>query len=138
MCAISGKTLAEASRVLRSGGKVFAATPNRFSLGPDPQTGIWCGSWLPEGWTAAMVRRQGGIPPVRHLLSARELNRLLTEAGFSGVEVYLPHIPAAQRAGFPAPVRAMVSGYEVAARMPVSRAVLRRIGPLLHVVARKP
>lgn len=76
------RTLEEARRVLFSSGCVFLATPNRFSAGPDPQTGIWCGSWLPERWTAAIVRRQGGIPPVRHLLSESELLFLLLEAGF--------------------------------------------------------
>jgi SAM-dependent methyltransferase/uncharacterized protein YbaR (Trm112 family) len=133
-----GKALGELCRVLRPGGRLFVATPNRFSVGPDPHTGIWCGSWLPDAWTAAIVRRQGGIPPVRRLLSPGGLRNLLEESGFADIQISLPRIPPAQRAGFSIPVRAMVAGYEVAAGMPISRAVLEKIGPLVHAVARKP
>jgi SAM-dependent methyltransferase len=132
------RALEEARRVLYKSGCVFVATPNRFSAGPDPQTGIWCGSWLPERWTAARVRRQGGIPPVRRLLSESELAILLFEAGFDCVKLFRPQIPVAQRARLSAIQRGMVQAFEVGSRIPGVTQVLRRVGPLLHAVARRP
>jgi len=130
------KTLVEARRVLRSGGALFVATPNRLSVGPDPHTGVWCGSWLPAKWTAAIVRRQGGIPPLRRLLSATQLARLLAEEGFNEIVIFLPKIPAGQRARFSPFLRRLVSLYETGARLQISRQILHRIGPLLQAVAR--
>jgi SAM-dependent methyltransferase/uncharacterized protein YbaR (Trm112 family) len=132
------RVLGELRRVLRPGGRLFVATPNRFSIGPDPQTGVWCGSWMPDTWTAAIVRRQGGIPPLRRLLSAAGLRRLLRVSGFTDIRVFLPRIPAALRAGLSPALRQVVNVYEAALRLPMSRQALRGIGPLLHAVARKP
>ncbi|MCP4424556.1 MAG: class I SAM-dependent methyltransferase, partial [Chloroflexi bacterium] len=54
------QTFAECYRVMRPGGRLFVATPNKFSLGPDPHTGLLAGGYLPKSWTAAYVRKQGG------------------------------------------------------------------------------
>jgi ubiquinone/menaquinone biosynthesis C-methylase UbiE/uncharacterized protein YbaR (Trm112 family) len=129
--------LREVLRVTQSGGRVFLATPNRFSIGPDPQTGIWAGSLLPLSWTQALVRRQGGLPPQRHLLSQWSLRRLLREAGFVDAHIFLPGLPQ-ERGHFPAAVRAAMSAYDVARRLPWSRHLLHLIGPILHAVTRKP
>jgi len=124
-------------RVLKHNGRFFVATPNRFSLGPDPQTGIWAGSLLPESWTAALVRRQGGVPPKRHLLSAGGLERRLLRAGFQEIRVYPPAIASEQRAHFSSAMRAIIALYDLARKMPGVRALLRLIGPLLHAVAKR-
>lgn len=129
--------LAEICRVTRPQGALFVATPNRFSIGPDPHTGVWAGSLLPASWTAAIVRRQGGIPPKRHLLSAGELRRLLHSAGFRDVKLFLPTIPAAQRTHFSSLMRMVIGAYDLARRLPVSRHLLHWIGPLFQAVARK-
>jgi len=131
------QALDEMLRAMKPGARLFIATPNRFSIGPDPQTGIWAGSLLPESWTAAIVRRQGGIPPIRRLLSAGQLSRLLSEAGFLGIKVYLPPISAEQRAHFPAPVRAAIALYDAARQLPILRELLRLFGPLLHAVGQR-
>ncbi|MGH7818617.1 MAG: methyltransferase domain-containing protein [Candidatus Binatia bacterium] len=128
---------AESRRVLRPGGRLFASTPNRFSLGPDPHAGLWAGGWLPERWVAAYVRRMGGIPPRRRLLSAAALRRLLREAGFEP-EIRLPDVSSAQRKHFGAGVNLLVGGYHLAKRLPGARALLLRIAPVLHAIARKP
>lgn len=131
------KALAQCHRVLIPTGRLFVSTPNRFSLGPDPQVGIWAGGILPERWLAAYVERQGGIPPKRRLLSARSLSALIHQAGFCHPEVMLPDITNGQRDHFGKGMQVMIDVYQTAKRLPVSRQALQLIGPLLHAVAEK-
>ena len=132
------RALAECYRVMKQTGYLYVATPNRLSLGPDPHMGLWAGGYLPDRWIAAYVRLQGGIPPKRQLLSARSLTRLLLEADFRSTQVYLPNVSAAQRSQFGKGLQGLIDLYHVARRLPVSRQILRWIGPLLHAVAQKP
>jgi len=128
----------QAYRVLAQGGWLFAATPNRFSLGPDPHAGIWAGGWLPASVVAWWVRRKGGVPPERRLLSRRSLVHLLEGAGFADVRVRVPVIPQAQREGFSGPLLAIIDACNAAARNAAGATILSAIGPLLHATARKP
>ncbi len=130
------RALAEMHRVTQPGGRLFLATPNRFSIGPDPQTGLWAGSLLPLKWTQAMVRRQGGLPPQRHLLSAGQLRRLLHDAGFQHERIFLPGVPT-ERGSFPLAVRAGMAAYDAARRLPFARHLLNLIAPIIHAVVRK-
>lgn len=130
-------SLREAHRVIKSDGAVFVATPNRRGIGPDPQTGIPCGSFLPEKLTAALVRRAGGVPPKRRLLSAGELRRLLQGAGFSAIRLFLPEISVRQRSHFSGMMRMAIDAYELARTLPLSRQLLFACGPLLLATARK-
>lgn len=130
------RSLAEVFRVTKPGGRMFLATPNRFSIGPDPQTGIWGGSLLPLSWTQAIVRRQGGLPPQRNLLTAGRLRRLLRDAQFCEPVIYVPGVPA-ERSHFPLAMRVAMGAYEAARRLPVARQFLRWIGPILHAVTYK-
>ncbi len=129
--------LSECHRVLCPSGSLALSTPNRFSLGPDPHTGVWGGSWLPDRWVASIARRHGGIPPRRNLLSARSLARKIEEAGFAAPTIVVPDIPPAQRRRFGTGTRLLIDAYRIARRLPVTRAILRLIGPLLHAVAAK-
>ena len=130
-------SLRECNRVMQPGGSIYIATPNRFSIGPDPHTGIWMGSFLPERWTADRVRKQGGIPPVRSLFSFKELRAVLEDAQFEVKKLMLPDISPAQRTHFGFAVQMGINGYHFAKRFPLSRQVLEKIGPLIHAVARK-
>jgi ubiquinone/menaquinone biosynthesis C-methylase UbiE/uncharacterized protein YbaR (Trm112 family) len=130
--------LQECHRVLQAGGFIFAATPNRFSLGPDPHVGLWAGGWLPRRVVARYVRARGGIPPVRRLLAAGELRRFLRHAGFGSLSIFVPDIPAEQRAGFGPALRRVIDLYNAAVSTSAGRAALLRVGPLLHAVAVKP
>jgi SAM-dependent methyltransferase len=131
------RTLAEAHRVLRPGGRILLSTSNRFSIGPDPQTGIWGAGWLPRRVLDERVRRRGGIPPKRTLLSAPALARLLRGAGFARPRLSLPTFPPEQRAHFPPVVRGAVAAYHVAARLPLSRQALFLVGPKFYAAAEK-
>ncbi|MDQ3697853.1 MAG: methyltransferase domain-containing protein [Gemmatimonadota bacterium] len=131
------RSLAEAHRVLRPGGRLFLSTSNRFSLGPDPQTGVWAAGYLPRRVLEARVRRQGGIPPKRRLLSGSGLSRLIRRAGFARGALSLPTFSAEQLAHFPLGIRRLVDAYHVAARLPVSRHLLFVFGPKLYATAKK-
>jgi SAM-dependent methyltransferase len=132
------ETLAESYRVTRPGGRLFFATPNRFSPGPDPHTGLWGGSLLPASITERYVRRQGGIPPERKLLSAGRLRDAVARSGFVETRLYLPDISRGQRAAVPVALRWLVSVFQFGKRLPFARRFFLLIGPILHGVARKP
>lgn len=132
------RTLAAAHRVLRPGGRLHLTTTNRRSIGPDPQTGIWAVGWRAPEAVEARVKRAGGIPPRRTLHSARELRDMLRDASFDRVALELPSFPAAQRAGFSLPLRAVAGVYEIATRLPIARQALFAVGPKLVASARKP
>jgi SAM-dependent methyltransferase len=129
--------LAESARVLRPGGWLCLTTPNRWSIGPDPQVGLPMGGWLPDGVVAAWAKRRGMIPPKRTLLSSRRLRTLLEDLPLSGVAVGPPPVADAQLQGASTTIRAAVGAYRVVARMAPGRALLTAIGPSLLAVARR-
>jgi ubiquinone/menaquinone biosynthesis C-methylase UbiE/uncharacterized protein YbaR (Trm112 family) len=129
------QALTEIHRVLRPGGLLFIATPNRFSLGPDPHTGIWGGGWLPRRWTDALVRRKNGIPPVRKLLDVFTLKSLLRKAHFNDIRIFLPTLPPGQRQHFSPMMNRLMAVYDVASHLPGGRHLLCLVGPLLQGVA---
>ena len=133
-----GQAVDESRRVLKPGGYFFLSTPNRFSLGPDPHVGILAGGYVPKPWLNAYVKRQGGIPPKRHLLSYFTLSKLLVNGGFSHVFIFLPLVSKAQREQFGKLIRICVDFYNFAMRMPIFRHLLYCIGPLFHAVAQRP
>jgi len=132
------RAIVECGRVLAGDGWLFVSTPNRYSIGPDPHTGLPAGSWLPQRLTAMYVGLKGGVPPNRRLLSESTLRRLLDDAGLDVASVFAPDVTDAQRAGLGRPLRMAVDAYRLARRASLSHALLRRIGPLLHAIAHKP
>jgi SAM-dependent methyltransferase len=128
-------SLKEARRVMGKGGRLFLSTPNRLSIGPDPHTGLPAGGMLPQKLTASYVRRLGGIPPKRQLLSVMSTNRLFKQCGFGRTRVFLPDVPEEQRALFPAVTQRFIDCYHVSKRLPISRHLLYLFGPLFYAVA---
>ena len=128
----------ESRRVLKPGGYFFLSTPNRFSVGPDPHVGILAGGYFPKRWLSAYVKRQGGIPPQRRLLSYFTLSRLLMDGGFSKPFIFLPEVSPVQREQFGKFMQIGVDLYHLALKMPILRHLLYGIGPLFHAVAQRP
>ena len=137
MVADQPRTMREAHRVLAPNGRLFMATPNRFSLGPDPHIGVPAGGMWPKSWVAALARRQGAIPPARNLLWAKSLSRLIRGAGFTGARLDLPRLADAQLRNLSGGLRAAAALYGAAQKLPLTRPGLLLVGPLLHATARK-
>jgi SAM-dependent methyltransferase len=128
----------EIVRVTRPGGFMALSTPNRFSLAAEPHVGAWGVGWLPRLWQAPYVRWRTGITYSRvRLLSAREIRRLLRQAG-SSCDVEAPPVPADELAAFGPRRRRLAALYNRLARRRWMRMPLRMVGPFFHVIARKP
>lgn len=132
------KGLREGFRVLRPTGHLLVTTPNRFSVGPDPHTGLWGGGYLPKAIVDRYVRSLGGIPPKRRLLSQKALARLLRETGFLDTGVAVPRIPEGQRCQYGTIERLAIDLYNSALTVPWGKEVFGAIGPVFHAVATKP
>lgn len=129
------RVLSESNRVLKPSARLFLSTPNRFSLGPDPQVGIPAGGYLPAAWIAWWVRKQGGIPPQRRLFSAKTLLQALATAGFKVDEVRQVQITPAQRAQFGTAMRWLMDGYRLVQKLPLATRILNHVGPLFYISA---
>jgi SAM-dependent methyltransferase len=133
----AGSVMDEAARVLRPGGKFWAVTANRWSVGPDPHIGLPLGGWLGENLVRQYARWRGMVPPRRHLLSRRTVQFLLRTAGLRERVVMPTPIADAQREGASAMVQMGVDGYRWLSRNAGGRQFLCAIGPTLLVVAER-
>jgi len=132
-----GRFLDGCCRVLRPGGLLFLATPNRFSLGLEPHVRLFGVGFLPRPLARRYVElvRKASYDGVR-LLSARRLRRLLEARGFE-VEIVPPPVPASARALASGPELALVGVYERLRALTSARRALLAVGPFFHVFARK-
>jgi len=130
------KGFSEIFRVLRPGGYLFLSTPNRYSLGPDPHIGVWGAGIIPEKWIASLARKQGAIPPKRNLFSSGALREKLQNSGFENIHIEIPKVDSDLARGIA--IKILVATYNSFRQLPVSRELLRMIGPMLHATARKP
>lgn len=129
------RVLSESNRVLKPSARLLLSTPNRFSIGPDPQVGIPAGGYLPDAWIAWWVRKQGGIPPQRRLFSAKTLQQALARAGFKIDAVRQVQITPAQRAQFGTVMRWLMDGYNLVQKLPLATRILNHVGPLFYISA---
>ena len=131
-CRDADLVVADARRVLQTGGLLRATTVNRYSLLPEPHVGVWGVGLVPRRWTDRYVRWRSGQRYLHHRpLSPREVARGFRRAGFSAVRVGAAALLAADRsrlggaAGWAAPV------YERLRTGPVVGSIIRWIAPLL-------
>lgn len=129
--------VAGCAHVLRRGGMLFLATPNRFSLTLEPHVRLWGVGWLPRHIAPRYVRR---LRHVRYdhvrLLSSRELRRMLAGSGLVA-RIDAQEIPAATQEIYRGLELALVRLYNrVRLIGPVRRSLLL-IGPFFHIFATK-
>lgn len=130
--------VAECARVLRPGGLLFLATPNRFSLGLEPHVRLWGVGFLPRSLAEPYVQtfRHTSYSHVR-LLSARSLARLLGDHGLDA-EIVTPAVPDSSLALYSGAELSLVRAYNRVRAEPLAGPVLRAVGPFFHVFGRKP
>ena len=132
-------TLFEAFRVLRSGGRLFLASPNRFSIAPEPHVGVWGVGYLPRRWMPAYVRIVSrldfrGI----HTLGYSGWSSLLRSSPFRGGQITVPPLPESDFTHFGPVKRLAARLHNRLVALPPGQRVARIIGPLFHVVCERP
>lgn len=131
------RAASEVHRVLTRPGAWVLATPNRWSLGPDPHIGVPLGGYLPNALVTAVARWRKALPPARQLLGASALTQLLAEAGFSSIRVIAPPIGSSQRDRLGSLGRRLVDVANRVGRVALGNAAIRTVGPLLAAAGRK-
>jgi len=132
-----GRFVAECSRVLRPGGLLFLATPNRYSLGLEPHVRLWGVGFLPRRLAEPYVQalRKTSYAHVR-LLSARALRGLLERNGFDA-RIVLPPVPAATLELYHGVEARLAGAYNRVRALTAAQPLLLAAGPFFHVFARK-
>lgn len=127
-------TLDEAHRVLRPGGRMFLASPNRFSLAPEPHVGLWGVGYLPRSWMSSYVRllRKGDFRAI-HTLGVAEWTRTLAASPFATGRLVVPPLPAEDLAHFGTTKRLLARVYNRLVGTRLGQRLARGIGPLFHV-----
>lgn len=129
--------LAEMDRV--AGGQIAVATPNRFSLTPEPHVFVWGVGWLPRPWQAPFVRwRNGADYRDTQLMSSFSLRERLRRNTHFAVQVLIPPIAQEEIAAFP-PLKARVARlYNRLCTSHRLRWAFLLVAPFFRVVGRKP
>jgi 2-polyprenyl-3-methyl-5-hydroxy-6-metoxy-1,4-benzoquinol methylase len=130
--------VAASARVLRPGGLLFLATPNRFTLGLEPHVRLWGVGFLPRRLAERYVRarRKSTHYESVRVRSALGLRKLLRGAGLEP-RIVPPAIPAATQELYGGLELRLVRRYNRLRRYAPVRAGLLAVGPFFHVFARK-
>jgi 2-polyprenyl-3-methyl-5-hydroxy-6-metoxy-1,4-benzoquinol methylase len=131
--------LREIDRVMVAGGTCALATPNRFSLTPEPHIGVWGVGWVPRALQRSYVRRVSGKAyDYCTLLSARELRRMIAGSTSLRARIMPGIVPPEETAHFSPLKRLAAQAYNRLAATPGIGAVLLPVSPFFRVIARQP
>lgn len=130
-------TLAEAHRILKPWGRLFLATPNRFSLAPEPHVQVWGVGFLPRRWMSAYVfwKRRVDFRAIR-TLNYVEWKRLLRRSPFGGGAVSAPGLSESEVVEFAPFKRTLARLYNLAVAG-YGRWLALAFGPLYHIHCRR-
>ena len=128
----------EVNRVVRSGGVVVLATPNRFSLAAEPHVGVWGVGLVPTRLQHWYVRRRSGKEyGFVRLLSRRELIRLFRRHSDIGIRIGPAAIPARELRHFPARRALLARIYNSLSSRRLPARLVSPISPFFHLVGRR-
>jgi len=132
------EVMREAHRVLAPGGALFLATPNRWSLTPEPHVNLWGVGFLPKAWRAPYVRliRKVSYQNIS-LLNWFEIRRLVAQTRFDRWHIVAPTLPSEHTARLPAWARYAVPIYHALKERLLLKRLVYLFGPLFHVICIK-
>jgi SAM-dependent methyltransferase len=132
------EVMREAHRVLIPGGALFLATPNRWSLTPEPHVNLWGVGFLPKAWRARYVRlvRKVSYQNIS-LLNWFEIRRLVAKTPFDRWHIVAPTLPSEHTARLPAWARCAVPIYHALKERLLLKWLVYFFGPLFHVICIK-
>jgi 2-polyprenyl-3-methyl-5-hydroxy-6-metoxy-1,4-benzoquinol methylase/uncharacterized protein YbaR (Trm112 family) len=129
--------VASVAEMLESGGLLFLATPNRFSLSLEPHVRLWGVGFLPRWLARKYVRAVRKVSYVGvNPLSAPRLRRLLIAHGLRP-SIVIPAVPVSSQALYRGIERRLVLAYNRVCASPVLRPALLAVGPFFHVFGLK-
>jgi ubiquinone/menaquinone biosynthesis C-methylase UbiE len=131
-------TIAEAYRVLKPGGVLFMATPNRFSLAMEPHVKLWGVGFLPRPWMSTYVKM------LRHVdfraIHTRGFNgwqSVLKESPFESFTIRSPSFSDSEIAGMTGIKRKVARLYNRLLSRKSGQFVMNAVGPLFHIIAKR-
>ena len=130
--------LREIDRVTAPGGAIALATPNRFSLGPEPHVRVWGVGWLPRRVQRRYAEWRSGLPyAFTRLLSTPETRRLMRRHTHFDYEIVVPPIPD-EEVGSGSTARATLARvYNRVVAQPWVRPAMLLVGAFFRIVGRK-
>jgi SAM-dependent methyltransferase len=126
------------SEIAKASAPLWVTAANGRTLGPHPSTRLWAIGWLAPAPRRWLVRRLRGIDSLRfsHLLSPGQMKALAQRAGWSVVLVRARRV-AAPDARYSFTERLLIRVYRWLSVVPVSAAVLLRVGPSFEMLLRR-
>jgi SAM-dependent methyltransferase len=128
----------EVDRVLQPGGVCALATPNRFSLTPEPHVAVWGVGWLPRRWQRSYVWwRAAKRYEFCTLLSVLGLRRVVSVNTSLRPQIAPGIVPDDELRRFPAPRARLARLYNRVAARAGLKVVVLPVCPFFRVIARK-
>lgn len=134
----AARTFSEAHRVLKPDARIVLATPNRFSLAPEPHVGVWGVGFLPRRLMAPYVRIARGLDfRAIHTRGAGGWRTLLRQSPFQSGSVEAPPLPSDILTHAGPLTRRLGPLYNRVVATRPGRFLALRIGPMFQIEARR-